>query len=151
MSKSAEKQFEAFNALLGDLIGHTEEWTAQELDEFLTDAGVDMQATSRKLYERVGEIAGSYHAKNQNVPLPVANLLRQMRPIDVPLRDPKEAIGVARKWIASLRQARPQVASLHVAHAFRNRRDQLTSSDLEVLDRLERKLLNGRRSEGDGQ
>lgn len=151
MSKSADRQFEAFNELLGDLLGPSEDWTTEELDEFLTDAGVDMQAASRNLYERVSEIAGSYHAKNQNVPLPVADLLRQMRPIDVPLRDRKEALGVARKWIAHLRRARPQIAQLQLAHAFRNKRDRLTVGDREVLDRLEARLLKNQRSEGDGK
>lgn len=149
MSKSSDKQFAAFSEDLEGLVGPVEDWSGEELNQFLVDAGVDMQTATRKLYDRVGEIAGSYNAKNQNVPVPVANLLRQMRPIDAPLRDPAEAKGRARKWIAHLRGARQQVGAPQVAHAFRNRREQLTAGDQEILRQIEAKLLRARQSDDD--
>jgi hypothetical protein len=147
MSNSLDKRFEEFNKLFDDLLGPVEGWSGPEVDQFLADAGVDVDASSRALYDRVNDIAGAYRAKNQNVPDPVAEFLRQTRPVDLPTCDPDIAKSAARKWIASLRRPRPPSMAPQVAYAFRNKKDQLGSKDRAVLEGLEAKLKKRKRSD----
>lgn len=147
MSKSTDKRFEELNKLLEDLLGPVEDWSDREVDQFLADAGVDTEATSRSLYDRVSQIAGSYRAKNQDVPMPIVEFLRQMRPPDLPTSDPEVAKSAARKWIANLRRPKPQFGTEQVAYAFRNKKEQLASKDQTVLEKLEAKLRSRKRSD----
>ena len=68
MSKALDKRFERYERLLSELIGPIEEWTTEELERFLADAGIDIEGTQRLLYSRVDEIAGRYRLENKNVP-----------------------------------------------------------------------------------
>lgn len=147
MSKSADKRFEEVNKLLEDLLGPVENWSDREVDQFLADAGVDTAAASRSLYERVSEIAGSYRAKNQDIPIPIVECLRQMRPPDLPTSDPEVAKSAARKWIANLRRPKPQFATPQVAYAFRNKKAGLASKDQAILESLEAKLKSRKSSD----
>ena len=147
MSKSTDRRFENFNKLFDDLLGSVEGWSGPEVDQFLVDAGVDIDAASRALYERVSEIAGAYHAKNQNVPDQVAEFLRQMRPVELPTSDPEIAKSAARKWIAGLRRPKTSFVAPQVAYSFRNKKAHLGSKDRAVLEGLEAKLKNRKRSE----
>jgi hypothetical protein len=147
MSKSTDKRFEAINRLLENLLGPVEDWTGDELDQFLAKAGVDMDAASRNLYDRVNDIAGGYRGRNEDIPQPVAELLRQMRPPDLPTSDPEVAKTAARKWIVNLRRPKPQVAVAQLAYAFRNKKAQIASKDKAVLEDLETKLKNRKRSD----
>ena len=148
MSKSTDKRFEAVNKMLDDLLGPVEDWSDREVDQFLAEAGVDVDASSRSLYDRVSEIAGTYRAKNQNIPQPIADFLRQMRPADLPTSDPEMAKSAARKWIADLRRPKPQFSAPQVAYAFRNKKEQLASKDQAILEGLEAKLKSRKRSDG---
>lgn len=147
MSKSNDKRFEAVNKLFEDLLGPVEDWSDHDVDQFLADAGVDIDAASRSLYERVSEIAGTYREKNQDIPQPIAEFLRQMRPADLPTSDPEIAKTAARKWIANLRRSKPQFGAPRVAYAFRNKKEQLTSKDQAILDGLEARLKSRKRSD----
>ena len=147
MSKSTGKRFEEVNKLLEDLLGPVEGWSDREVDQFLADAGVDAEAASRSLYDRVNDIAGTYRAKNQDVPQPIVEFLRQMRPADLPTSDPEVAKSAARKWIANLRRPKPEVAAAQVAYAFRNKKEQLASKDQAILESLEAKLKSRKRSD----
>jgi hypothetical protein len=147
MSKSTDKRFEELNKLLDDLLGPVEDWPDREVDQFLADAGVDTDAASRSLYERVNEIAGTYRAQNQDVPEPITEFLRQMRPADLPARDPEVAKSAARKWVVNLRRPRPRFTAPQVAYAFRNKKEQLASKDRAILDGLEAKLKSRKRSD----
>ena len=147
MSKSTDKRFEEFNKLLDDLLGPVEDWPNREVDQFLADAGVDIQATSRKLYARVNEIAGTYRARNQNVPDPIAEFLRHTRPADLPSQDPEVAKSAAHKWIADLLKPKPQFTAPQVVFAFRNKKEQLGVKDRAILDDLEAKLKGRKRGD----
>lgn len=147
MSKSTDKRFEEINKLLDDLLGPVEEWPNREIDQFLADGGVDIEATSQKLYERVNEIAGTYRAGNQNVPGPIAEFIRQMRPADLPTQDPEVAKSAAQKWIANLLRPKPQFAAPEVAYAFRNKKEQLAAKDQAILEDLAAKLKSRKRGD----
>jgi len=140
MSKSIDERFEAINKLLDDLLGPAEKWPDRDVDQFLADAGVDMDAASRRLFEQVSRIAGTYRERNQDIPEPVAELLRQMRPIDLATSDPEVAKSAARSWIAKLRRPAPQFGAPQIAYAFRNRKESLAAKDQAVLEALEKKL-----------
>jgi hypothetical protein len=148
MSKSEDKRHEAANKLLDELLGPVEGWEDTELDQFLADAGVDIDAASRAIFERVSDIAATYRKKNQDIPVPVAEFLKQMRPPDLPTADPEVAKRSARKWIASLRRPRPAPGTMQVAYAFRNKKEKLGPKDRAILDGLEAKLRD-RKREGD--
>jgi 3'-phosphoadenosine 5'-phosphosulfate sulfotransferase (PAPS reductase)/FAD synthetase len=145
MSKSKDKRFEEFNKLFDDLLAPIEEWSGQEVDQFIADAGIDIDAASNALFERVSEIAGTYRAKNQDVPDPVTELLRQLRPVDLPTSDPDVAKSAARKWIASLRRPKSLFVPLQVAHAFQKKKVELGSKDRSVLENMEAKLRDRKR------
>jgi 3'-phosphoadenosine 5'-phosphosulfate sulfotransferase (PAPS reductase)/FAD synthetase len=145
MSKSNDKRFEEFNKLFDDLLTPVQDWSRAEVDQFLSDAGVDIEAANHALYERVSEIAGTYRAKNQDVPGPVAELLRQLRPVGRPTSDPDVAKSAARKWIASLRRPKSSFVPLQVAHAFQNKKGELGSKDRAVLESMEAKLRDRKR------
>jgi hypothetical protein len=145
MSKSKDKRFEEFNKLFDDLLAPIEEWSGQEVDQFIADAGIDIDAASNALFERVSEIAGTYRAKNQDVPDPVTELLRQLRPVDLPTSDPDVAKSAARKWIASLRRPKSLFVPLQVAHAFQKKKGELGSKDRSVLENMEAKLRDRKR------
>lgn len=76
MPKSEDKRHEETNKLFDDLLGPLESWSALEVDQFLADAGVDVDAASKALFERVSDIAATYRRKNQDVPAPVGELLK---------------------------------------------------------------------------
>jgi hypothetical protein len=147
MSKSSDKRFEEFNKLFDDLLAPVEEWSDSEVDQFLADAGTDIDAANHALFERVSEIAGTYRAKNQDVPSPVVELLRQLRPIDLPTSDPEVAKNAARKWIKSLRRPKTSFGPLQVAHAFRNKKGELGSKDRAFLENMEAKLRDRKRDD----
>lgn len=147
MSKSRDEHFEEFNKLFDDLLGPVEDWSGPEVDQFLADSGVDIDASNRALYERVSEIAGRYRDKNQDIPDPVAELLRQLRPLDLPANDPVVAKSAARKWIASLRRPKSSLGPLQVAHSFQNKKGELGSKDRAVLEEMEAKLRDRKRRE----
>lgn len=147
MSKSTDKRFDEFNKLLDDLVGPVEDWPNREVDQFLADAGLDIEATSRKLYERVSEIAGTYLARNQNVPDPIAEFLRQMRPADLPTQDPEVAKIAAQKWIVNLLRPKPQFTAPQVVYAFQNKKEQLAAKDRAILEDLEAKLKSRKRGD----
>jgi len=148
MPKSEDKWHEETNKLFDDLLGPVESWSVAEVDQFLADVGVDVDAASRAIFERVSDIAAMYRQKNQDVPSPVGELLKQMRPADLPTADPEVAKRSARKWIADLRRPKPRLAAPQVAFAFRNRKEQLGSKDQAILEGLEAKLRN-RKHEGE--
>ena len=145
MSKSQDKRFEEFNKLFDDLLAPVEDWSGPEVDQFIADAGIDIDAANHALYERVSEIAGTYRANNQDIPDPVAELLRQLRPIDLLTGDPAVAKNAARRWIASLRRPTSSFVPLQVAHAFQNKKGELGSKDRAVLERMEAKLRDRKR------
>jgi hypothetical protein len=147
MSKSTDKRFEEFNKLFDDLLGPIEEWSGPEVEQFLADAGVDIDAATRALYGRVSQVAGTYRAKNQNVPDVVAETLRQLRPVDLPTSDPEIAKNAARKWIAKLLRPKPSFVTPEVAYSFRNKKNALGSKDRAVLEHLEAKLRDRKRSD----
>lgn len=147
MSKSTDKRFEQVSKLIDNLLGPVEEWPQREVDQYLADAGVDMDSASRTLYDRVSEIAGTYRGRNENVPGPIAELLQQMRPVDLPTRDPEASKRAARNWIANLRRAKPQTSAPQIAYAFRNKKDQLNAKDQAILEGLEAKLKSRLRSD----
>jgi hypothetical protein len=84
-----DKRFEEVNTLLEDRLGPVENWS-DEVDQFLADASVNRKAARRSLYECVSEIAGSYRARNQEIPIPIVEFLRQIRPSDLSTSDPVE-------------------------------------------------------------
>lgn len=147
MSKSNDGRFDAVNRMFEELLGPIEDWSKSDVDQFLADAGVDLDAASRSLFTRVSEIAARYREKNQAVPQPIANLLRQFRPVDLATSDPEVAKSAARKWIANLRRPKPQFGAPQLAYAFRNKRAELTPKDQEILDSLEAKLKSRKRSD----
>jgi hypothetical protein len=140
MAKSTDKRFEAMNKMLDDLLGPVEEWSDRDVDKFLADAGVDMDVANRTLFDRVSGIASTYRARNQDVPAPIVDLLRQMRPVEIAAPDPETAKNVARKWISRLRRPTSQLGAPQIAYAFRNKRHALAPKDQAVLDALEEKL-----------
>lgn len=147
MSKSRDDHFEEFNKLFDDLLGPVEDWSGSEVEQFLADSGVDIDASNRVLYERVSEIAGRYRDKNHDIPDPVAELLRQLRPLDLPTNDPVVATRSARKWIASLRRPKSSLVPLQVGHSFKNKKGELGAKDRAVLDEMEAKLRDRKRRE----
>ena len=147
MSKSTDKRFQTLDKLFDELLGPLEGWSRAELDGVLADAGVDLEATDRVIFERVSEIAGSYRQRNRDVPSPVADFLRQMRPAELLTGDGETAKMSARKWIARLRRLAPIVGTPEFAYAFRNKKDQLTPKDRALLDALENKLRNRKRND----
>jgi hypothetical protein len=146
MSKAEDKRFEAFNKIFEELLGSVDDWADRDVNQFLADAGVDMNDAERVLYARVSDIAGTYNARNQNIPQPIAEFLKQMRPIDLPTRDPEVARNAARKWVASLRRPTPSIAAPEVVYAFRNKKEGLGAKDRDVLQRLEDKLKTRKRT-----
>lgn len=146
MSKAEDKRFEAFNKIFDELLGSADDWADRDVNQFLADAGIDMNDAERVLYARVSDIAGAYNARNQNVPQPIAEFLKQMRPIDLPTRDPEVARNAARKWVASLRRPTPSLAAPEVVYAFRNKNEELGAKDRDVLQRLEDKLKTRKRT-----
>lgn len=142
MSKTTDRQFERLNKLLDDLLAPVESWSAQEVDQFLVDSGVDLDAANRALYERVSEVAGTYRIKNQDIPSPVVALLSQLRPLDLPTSDPEVAKKAARSWIEKVRRPRSSFLSPEVTYAFRNQKNELVAKDRAVLERMEATLLN---------
>ena len=145
MSKSEDKRFEAFNKTFDDLIGAVEDWPERDLNQFLADAGMDMDDAERVLYERVSKIAGTYNARNENIPTPIAEFMRQMRPISLPTKDPDVARNAARRYVARFRRPKPSFTTSEVAYAFRNKKDELGAKDRAVLEELETKLKNRQR------
>jgi hypothetical protein len=145
MSQSNDKRFDEFNKLVDDLLTPVEDWPSTDVEQFLADAGTDMEAVNRDLYDRVDEIAGSYRAKNHNVPDPIAGLLRQLRPIDRPTSDPDLVKNAARNWIVNLRRPKSSFASVQLAHAFQNKMGALGSKDRAVLESMEAKLRDRKR------
>src|SRR5215203_4551365 len=134
MSKALDKRFERYERLLSELIGPIEEWTTEELERFLADAGIDIEGTQRLLYSRVDEIAGRYRLENKNVPEHVADFLRQMRPADLPTSDPVVAQSVARAWIAKVLGQGPILGVPQIAHAFRNCQGEIDPEDQALLE-----------------
>jgi len=149
MSKSSDKQHEEIDKLLNELLGPVEDWSSAELDRVVVDAGVDIETTDRELFERVSGIAALYRQNNRDVPGPVAEFLRQMRPSDLPTHDATAAKMSARKWIARLRTPALALGPCQVAYSFRNKKDELAPKDRAVLDALETKLRNRKRDKGD--
>ena len=148
MAKSLDKRFERYEQLLTNLLGSIDDWTAEELDQFLAEAGVDGDQLQRRLYNSVNEIAGSHRVANRNVPAHVADFLRQMRPVDLPTSDPEVAQSVARAWVQRLLGGRgPLLAEPQVAHAFRNRQGELAPEDRVLLERLEAKVQQRRKKD----
>jgi hypothetical protein len=147
MSKALDKRFERYERLLSELIGPIEEWTTEELERFLADAGIDSEGTQRLLYSRVDEIAGRYRLENKNVPEHVADFLRQMRPADLQTSDPVVAQSVARAWITKVLGRGPILGVPQVAHAFRNRQGEIDPEDQALLEGLEAKLKKRRKQE----
>jgi hypothetical protein len=147
MSKSTDKRFEEINKLFDDLLGAVEDWQSQDIDQFLADAGVDIAAANQKLYERVSEIAGTYRARNENVPEPIVEFLGQMRPIDRLPQDSQAAKSAARKWIATRLRPKPQLNVPQVVYSFRNKKDHLSIKDQAFLEVLEARLKNRRQGD----
>ena len=149
MSKSADERYKTIQQLLDRLLGPVDEWSRTDLDRAVADAGIDVDETDRKAFERVSEIAASYRQGNRDVPRPVAEFLRQMRPTDLPAHDAPTAKASAQRWIARLRRPSAASAPPQVAYAFRNKKDQLDSKDRAVLEGLEAKLRSRMRDDGD--
>src|SRR5262245_27579373 len=150
MSKSKKDPPDPVDAMLEKLLGPVEEMSEAELDELLAEAGIDVQAAARALYEKASDMRAVLWKKNVDVPSHLTSLLGQLRPADLPTSDPDVAQRAAGKWIKNLITARP-AASGELAFAARGRDGDgaLSEHDDQVRRELEREVEMDIKSEND--
>ncbi len=122
------------------VLGPVEEMTVDDVTEVLEESGIDTDALSRRMYEKLAEVAGRYYSKNQDVPVLLAQALKEFRPADTPTSDPETAAQRAKQWVAKLLAPRPSARRLEVGYSFRNRKGELSAKDSAVLESLAEKL-----------
>jgi hypothetical protein len=122
------------------VLGPVEEITVDDVTEMLEESGIDTEALSRRMYEKLTDLAGRYYSKNQDVPVQVAQALDQFRPADIPTSDPATAAQRARQLVAKLLAPRPAARALEVGYSFRNRKGELSSEDNAILESIAEKL-----------
>jgi len=123
-----------------EVLGPIEEMTVDDVTEMLEESGIDTEALSRRMYEKLSEVAGRYYGKNQDVPVQLAQALNEFRPADTPTSDPEIATQRAKQWVAKLLTPKPAARRLEVGYAFRNRKGELSGEDAAVLESLAEKL-----------
>jgi hypothetical protein len=123
-----------------EVLGPIEEMTGDDVTEMLEESGIDTEALSRRMYERLSEVAGRYYSKNQDVPVQLAQALNEFRPADTHTSDPETAAERAKQWVAKLLAPKPAARRLEVGYSFRNRKGELSGQDSDVLESLAEKL-----------
>ena len=123
MSKSTDERFEEANELLDKLLGPVEDWSQDEVREFLADAGVDLKTTSEKLHERVNQVAAAYRARNQDVPISISGLLEQLQRAAIRTVAPALTDAPAQGDLSNSDQRKLQI-SARPARASRDRKRQ---------------------------
>src|SRR5437867_621711 len=98
-----DRLFESAEQVLGPI----EEMNVDDVAEMLEESGVDTDALSRRMYEKLAEVAGRYYSKNQDVPVQLAQAMNEFRPADTPASDPETAAQRAKQWVANLLALRP--------------------------------------------
>lgn len=137
------KRDDRFDRLLDSVdqvLGPIEEMDADDVIDLLEESGIDTDALDRRMYERLSELAGRYHGRNQDVPAQLAQALNAFRPADVPSADPETALQRAKQWVARRVGHLPSARRLEVGYSFRNRKGELSGQDSAVLESLAEKL-----------
>jgi hypothetical protein len=123
-----------------EVLGPIEEMTVDDVTEMLEESGIDTEALSRRMYEKLTELASRYYSRNQDVPVQLAQALNEFRPADTPTSDPETAAQRAKQWVAKLLAPKPAARRLEVGYSFRNRQGELSGEDSAVLESLAEKL-----------
>jgi hypothetical protein len=88
MTKKSKDPSDLALEMLDKLLGSVEDMSADELSSTIADAGIDLVAARRRLYERVSEMRSKLWEKNANVSSDITSLLAQLRPHDLSSSDP---------------------------------------------------------------
>ena len=126
--------------MLDKLLGPVEEMSADQLSSTIADAGIDLAAARRRLYERVSDKRSKLWEKNAEVTSDITSLLTQLRPHDLPSSDPKVAQKVAGSWLKDLVDRRPAAGDIEFVAAARNLDSLLSPSDQDIMRELEGEL-----------
>ena len=137
--KSNEPSGELADAL--DLLfGKVDDLSSDELSISLADAGIDVAAVQKRLYDRVSELRGQLWEKNAEVTSDITSLLSQLRPADMPTSDPRKAAGAAVTWLRNLTERKVPPGPIEFAAAARNLRGKLSEHDRHVIEELEQQV-----------
>lgn len=140
MTKKSKDPSEPLLETLDKLLGPVEDMSADELSSTIADAGIDVAAARRRLYERVSEMRSKLWERNADVSSDITSLLAQLRPHDLPSSDPKVAQKAAGSWLRDLVDRRVPIGDIEFAAAARNLDGPLSDADRDVMRELEEEL-----------
>jgi hypothetical protein len=140
VTKKSKNPSDPILEVLDKLFGQVEDMSQDELSSSIADAGIDLTAARRKLYERVSAMRSKLWERNENESADMKSLLAQLRPHDLPTADPKVAQKAAGNWLRDLVDRRPTGGRLEFAAAARNLDGPLSDRDRDVMRELEEEL-----------
>lgn len=149
MTKKSKDPSDPVLDMLDKLLGPVEDMSPDELLSTITDAGIDLVAARRRLYERVSEKRSSLWEENAEVTSDITSLLAQLRPHDLPSSDPKVAQKAAGSWLRDLVDRRPTAGDIEFAAAARNLDGPLSDSDRDIMREMEEELRSQDRDESE--
>jgi hypothetical protein len=101
MSHIPRQGLDGCEGLLEALLGPVEDWSSDEIDQFLSDGGLQTRAPSRRLSSRASDLVAAYRSRGHCVPDQLRDLLDQLRPsppISPVSRRSDGAGGESRSW-----------------------------------------------------
>ncbi len=140
MKKKSKDPSDPAIQMVDKLLGPVEDLSQDELLSTIADAGIDLAAARRTLYEKVSDLRSTLWAKNADVSSDITSLLSQLRPHDLPSSDPKVAAKAAGSWIRDLVDRHVPGGTVEFAVAARNLDGSLSAADQEVMRELEQEL-----------
>jgi hypothetical protein len=141
MTKNNES-LEALFALADDVFGPVDDLSSIEVRDFLADAQCDTTELKRRLYEKATALRGAFWSRSADAPNHLTDFIQQLRPVDVPTSDPDLQRSSANKWLHHLLNRRPAFDDSTVVYAFRDRDDEVTEGDADLLKQLADRLKN---------
>ncbi len=127
--------------LFHDLHGELDHMTEEDLDRLLSDAGVDVAESQRKVARLADELAAAFRAQNRPAPKFLVNLARAMRG-DAPASF-ADAKRQHEAWAADLGRSTSSGGPVRIVAAARRKGDaELSDADRALLEE-QRRLLEG--------
>lgn len=147
--KDREKFFERVRADAERFCPDLDSLGTQEVNDFLSAAGADVELLRKRLNESVKKLVVAQRLKGNKVPIYLQDTLDMTSADDEPAKNPKIAIEKASRWLNSfVDKVIPPPNRIVVQRAYR-KTGSLSSKDADLLDELEQKLKNSVKRENE--
>ena len=145
-NRTPEESRNRINRLSEALFGTPDEIGEQEAEQLLSEAGLDSEAMSDRLYKRLYAEAQQFRMEKKELPSLLKKALEDLRPLSAPPRNESELAVQAKTGIERIVEKAKLLASalvpdtpLEFAESYRNKQG-LTDTDRNSLDAVQEQL-----------